>query len=193
MFKKFLLASIAMVMVTSTSFAEQFYNADQTGAWSVFGSTGNESQNPACIAETTWEDGSKMQLIKDLATGELYIWFQNYAWNIGDAIEQDYPVRINMYDKAGNVVGGDFNYTLLNKNTIAIRNLDVKTFVPAFMAMGQIRLIMSGNIENALIPLQGSALTIDKMVECIQKSKSIPPANAPKSSTEVPKVPGQDI
>lgn len=189
--KKIALAMLLSVAFTSHALADNFYTSPQVGVWSVFGSTGSDTQNPACVAETTWEDGSKMQLIKDLVSGELYIWFQDYAWNIGDEVNKRYPVRLNFYAADGSVIGGDFDYGLINKNTIAIRYLDVETFIPAFMKMKELRLLMPGDIGNAVIPLEGSSGAIQKLAECIQESKKLPPASS--TAPEAPKVPGQDI
>ena len=192
--KKLLLSSVlAVSLFTSQAFADNiFYSGGQTGAWTVFGNGGNEKQNPACIAETKWEDGSTMQLIKDLNSGEVYIWFQNYEWNIGDA-PGDYSFRLNMYNRANQVVGGDFTYQLLNKNTIAIRRIDVNSFIPAFMEMSQMRIIMPGDIQAAFIPLDGSTAAVDKLLACIDAAKRALPSSNTPPETEKPKVPGQDI
>ena len=192
MFKKLLFASIAVCVFTSQSFADNFYTGKQIGAWTVFGNPGSQSQNPACVAETIWEDGSKMQLIKDLTSGEIYIWFQNYAWNIGDA-PGDYPFRMNFHDREGHIVGGDLTYSLINKNTISIRALDAKSFIPAFMEMGEIRIMMPGDIGNAIIPLQGSTAAVQQLLDCMDAAKNAPPPASTVPAPQQQKVPGQDI
>jgi hypothetical protein len=190
--KKLLLSTVLAVSVfASQAFADNiFYSGGQTGAWTVFGNAGNQNQNPACIAETKWQDGSTMQLIKDLNSGELYIWFQNYEWNIIDP-PGDYPFRMNMVNRANQVVGGDMTYSLINKNTIAIRKIDVDSFIPAFMDMSELRILMPGDIQPAYIPLDGSTAAVDKILSCIDTAKKSLSSNA--APTETPKVPGQDI
>lgn len=198
--KKLLLSTVlAASLFASQAFADTiFYSGGQTGDWTVFGNAGNANQNPACVAETKWQDGSSMQLIKDLKTGELYIWFQNYEWNIGDP-PGDYPFRMNMYNRANQVIGGDMTYTLVNKNTIAIRGIDVNSFIPAFMEMGEMRIIMPGDIQPAYIPLNGSTAAVQKLLACLDAAKnaSSAPNTAPLEQTpenaQKPKAPEQSI
>jgi len=191
---KFLLPQIlALALIATTpSFADEiFFDGGQNGSWSVFGNAGNSNQNPACVAEVTWEDGSKLQLIKDLQSGEVYLWFQNLEWNIADA-PGDYTFRMNIVDKANNVVGGDMTYTLVNKNTITVRGLDAESFIPPFITMTEIRFVMPGDIQNAYIPLNGSSAAVDKLLACMDVYKVKQPAPAAPLGQKT-KVPGQDI
>jgi hypothetical protein len=197
--KKLLLSTVLAASLFATqAFAETiFYSGGQTGAWTVFGNAGNATQNAACVAETKWQDGSSMQLIKDLRTGELYIWFQNYEWNIGDP-PGDYPFRMNIVNRANQVVGGDMTYSLVNKNTIAIRGIDAQSFIPAFMEMSEMRILMPGDIQPAYIPLDGSTAAVQKLLACMDAAKAIPPIDtapleqAPKQQ-EQPEAPKQSI
>lgn len=192
--KKFFLSSVlAISLFASNALADVniFYSGKQTGAWTVFGNGGNENQNPACVAETKWQDGSSMQLIKDLTSGELYIWFQNYEWNIGDP-PGDYQFRLNMY-RNNQVTGGDLTYTLINKNTIAIRGIDVESFIPPFMEMSEMRIVMPGDIQSAYIPLEGSSATIDNMLACIEEAKKVLPKAGETPPVQQQKPPGQNI
>jgi hypothetical protein len=198
--KKLLLSTVLAASLFATqAFAETiFYSGGQTGAWNVFGNAGNATQNAACVAETKWQDGSTMQLIKDLKSGELYIWFQNYEWNIADA-PGDYSFRMNLVNRANQVVGGDMTYSLINKNTIAIRGIDVNSFIPAFMEMSEMRILMPGDIQPAYIPLDGSTAAVQKLLACLDESKKLPPIDTapleqkPNAEGQQPKVPGQDI
>ena len=191
MFKK-IAASISVLMfLSSASFADTFYDGGQLGAWSVFGNSGSETQNPACVAEVTWQDGSKFQLIKDLKDGELYIWFQNNDWNIIDP-PGNYQFRMNIVNRANQLAGGDMTYQLVNKNTISVRNIDVDSFLGPFMNMTEIRFIMPGDIGNAFIPLNGSSAAVEKLVQCIDAFKTAP-INQNTAPLQQEKVPGQDI
>ena len=194
--KKLLLSTVlAAGLFVTQAFAEPniFYSGGQSGDWTVFGNAGSSTQNPACVAETKWQDGSSMQLIKDLQSGELYIWFQNYEWNIIDP-PGNYSFRLNMYNRANQVVGGDLTYTLVNKNTIAIREIDVDSFIPAFMEMSEMRIIMPGDIQPAYIPLNGSTAAVEKLLACLDASKNISTTKPDtKPLEQKPKVPGQDI
>jgi hypothetical protein len=198
--KKLLLSTVLAASLFATqAFADTiFYSGGQTGAWTVFGNAGNTTQNAACIAETKWQDGSTMQLIKDLKSGEVYIWFQNYEWNIGDA-PGDYSFRMNLVNRANQVVGGDMTYSLINKNTIAIRGIDVNSFLPAFMEMSEMRILMPGDIQPAYIPLDGSTAAVEKLLACLDAAKKLPPVDTtpleqkPNTEGQQPKVPGQDI
>ena len=192
--KKLLLSSVlAAGLFVTQAFAEPniFYSGGQSGDWTVFGNAGSSTQNPACVAEVTWDDGSKFQLIKDLKNGEFYIWFQNNEWNIIDP-PGNYTFRMNIVNRANQVAGGDMTYQLVNKNTISIRNLDVDSFVGPFMEMTEIRFIMPGDIGNAFIPLNGSTAATEKLVQCLDAYKAAP-SNQNTAPLQQGKVPGQDI
>jgi hypothetical protein len=192
MFKKIATSLSVLMFLSTASFADDiFYQGGQFGSWSVFGNSGNTTQNPACVAEVTWDDGSKFQLIKDLKNGEFYIWFQNNEWNIIDP-PGNYTFRMNIVNRANQVAGGDMTYQLVNKNTIAVRELDVDSFVGPFMEMTEIRFIMPGDIGNAFIPLNGSTAAIEKLVQCLDAYKAAP-SNQNTAPLQQGKVPGQDI
>jgi hypothetical protein len=157
---------------------EIFYDGGVEGAWNIFGNAGSTTQNPACVAEVTWQDGSKFQLIKDLADGELYIWFKNNEWNISDP-PGNYPFTMNIVDSRGNVINGELQYELINKNTIAVRKIDVDSFIPPFMSMAEMRFVMPGDIQNAYVTLNGSSGAVDKLLACIDTFEKKRPAPAP--------------
>lgn len=186
--------SLALLVTPALAENEIFFDGGQSGSWSVFGNAGNKDQNAACVAEVTWEDGSKFQLIKDLQSGEVYIWFQNMEWNIADA-PGDYKFRMNIVDDRNNLIGGEMTYTLINKNTLAIRGIDAETFIPPFMTMAEIRFVMPGDIQNAYVPLNGSSGAVDKLLACMDAFETKQPAPAPNTPpAEQPKKSlGQEI
>ena len=67
--------------VSSASAADIFYERTEK-LWTVFGIANDGEKNPACIAQQSWKDGSLMQVIKDLADSELYIFLKNMEWQI---------------------------------------------------------------------------------------------------------------
>lgn len=193
--KKFLLAtmlSCSLLLTPALAADDIFYDGGVSGSWAVFGNAGSSKQNPACVAEVSWEDGSKLQLIKDLATGEIYIWFQNMEWNIADA-PGNYPFRMNIVDNQNNLIGGDMTYELVNKNTISVRGIDADSFIPPFMTMAEIRFVMPGDIQNAYIPLNGSGGAVEKMLACMDVFKTKQPAPANPPAEQPKKSLGQDV
>lgn len=175
MFKKLFVAGlISLFTITS---AHAFYEKQIPGGWKVIGDVGDSTRNPGCAMTLSYDDGSEIQLIRDLKDGELYIWFKNNEWNIADEIEKVYPMRVNFYTSSGNVVGGNFEYVLVNKSTIVIRNLNIDSFIPAFMEMKTMRFIMEGTIQNADIPLDGTREGIVYLADCIKQFNSNPPKN----------------
>ena len=188
MFKKLFVA--VLVSLFTVSNAHAFYDKNIPGGWRVLGDPGSETQNPGCALILTYDDGSEIQLIRDLKDGELFIWFKNNEWNIADEIEKQYPMRINFYNSRGDVIGGNFQYQLVNKNTIVIRGLNIDDFIPPFMEMGTMKFIMEGNIENAIIPLEGTREGIKYLADCIKMYYD----NPPKSQTpSIPEGIKQDI
>lgn len=165
----FLSALLASTPVAAAD-VQDFYN-NNVGTWHIGGYPGDTTLAPACYAETTWQDGSVFQLIKDLATGELYIWMKNISWNIVDT-PGEYTLRMNI-EQRNRINGGNYYYQLINKNTIVIGGLNVDDFVPSFMDGTKIVLVMPGDIQNAEIGLDGSAQATAMLAECIQQSANV--------------------
>lgn len=168
---------IAAMLMTTSAFAQaqQFYNVDvRPGPFYVYGvtSNGQANDNPACYAEVGWRDGSKFQLIRDLADGELYIFLRNNTWNILDA-PGNYSMRINFHGRNGTITGLDFDYRLINKNTIVIRNIIKERFLPLFSQNSKMVLVMPGSIQNAEVDLTGSTLALGEISKCVDASSAV--------------------
>lgn len=164
---------------------ETFFN-DVSGSWSVYGHSGNENLNPACVAETKWDDGSRLQIIQDLKDGELYINFNNNQWNVEGPYNTQHELTMNMYGKKG-VESWTATFNLSTKNSIQIRGIDYKSFLPAFMGYNKMVLIMPGTVENAEVSLVGSAAAVRLMAGCIESAegnRSIEKFNLQKSSVK---------
>lgn len=166
----FLISALLVSTPVAAADVQDFYN-NSVGTWHVGGYPGDTTLAPACYAETTWQDGSVFQLIKDLATGELYIWMKNISWNIADA-PGEYTLRMNI-EHRNSINGGNYYYNLINKNTITINGLDVNDFIPSFMDGNKIVMVMPGDIQNAEIGLDGSSQATAMLAECIKQSASV--------------------
>lgn len=167
-------AMITPTFAASGTTGYEFYN-DQAGGWHIGGYTGDAGGlDPACYIEYVFQDSSVFQLIKDLETGELYMWIMNTTWNISDA-PGNYDMILNARHANGDIgaASGKYQYELINKNTIAIYGLNVDEFVPDFMQATRLEMIMSGTIENAYIPLESSYQAVEGMATCIQASSQV--------------------
>jgi hypothetical protein len=175
--RKFVSATLAAMLFTSSSFAAglEFFNVDvRPGPYYVKGVTADVNGgtgNPACYAEINWRDGSRFQLIRDLADGELYIFLQNMTWNIADP-SGVYRLRAN-FSRNGQTNGINFEYNLLNKNTIVIRNIKKETFLPLFVNNQKMTLVMPGSIQNAEIDLTGSSRSLAEISRCIDAARAV--------------------
>jgi len=175
--RKFVSAALAAMLFTSSALAagQEFYNVDvRPGPYFVKGVTADTdggNGNPACYAEVTWRDGSRFQLIRDLADGELYIFFRNNTWNISDA-PGVYQMRANFH-RNGNVSGLNFQYNLVNKNTIVIRNIIKEQFLPLFSGNQRMVFVMPGSIQNAEVDLTGSARALSEVSNCVDAARSV--------------------
>ena len=156
--------------LTATPALADFYNK-QVGNWFVFGFEGTSDKNRACVIEYGWQDGSRFQLIKDMVDGEVYIWFKNHQWNIADAPGDYEGMTVIIEGSNGTVKSWNATYNLINKNTITIRNLQNNPdFIEAFSALSVMKFVMPGDIENAVIPLDGSSAAIAAGSDCIDAS-----------------------
>jgi hypothetical protein len=174
--KKYVSFIAAMLMTSSALAASQtFYNVDvRPGPYYVYGVTADseKNDNPACYAEVTWRDGSKFQLIRDLADGELYIFFRNATWNISDPAG-NYRLRMNFHNRNGQVNGLNFEYRLINKNTIVIRNIIKEQFLPLFASNSKSILVMPGSIQNAEFDLTGSTNALAEISKCVDAARNV--------------------
>lgn len=173
---KKLLTIVAMLCVCSSAYAVEYFFDKTVGFWSIYGHPGEKSDtknlNPACITTAHWDDGSYINLIQDIANGELHIELRNNEWNVGDAdLDAAYDLTLNVYNKSS-VKSWKANFKFLSKNSIQIRGLDYKTFLPAFMNFSKMVFIMPGTITNAEISLQNSTAAINLMAECLDASKT---------------------
>ena len=155
--------------ISSASAADIFYERKEK-LWTVFGIANDGDKNPACIAQQSWKDDSLMQVIKDLADSELYIFLKNMEWQISDD-PGTYRLRVNAYVE-NEIFGFTFDYNLVPKNSITIRGIMEDKFIPVFARAKELRFIMPGTITNATIKLDGSSRAIDFIVECMEKFKS---------------------
>lgn len=160
------------------AYAVDYFFSERVGVWDIIGHPGDTEKklNPACIARTSWQDGSYLLLIQDLKDGELLMEFQNLEWDISSDFDKQYPFKINVYsgDKSS-ARSWDAYFILSNKNTISIRGLDYKEFLPAFMNYSSMKFIMPGNIPNAVVSLENTTKAIGIMTDCLKVAeKGIP-------------------
>lgn len=178
--KKFLIATTACVTLATSAFSfemKQFFQAT-IGYWTITGHMGDAKSgvNPACVTYTTWKDGSQFYLIQDLADGELYVEFTNHRWNVQGPYGKDAPdlqLTINMYSGDRVVESWSAFFALVDKNTIQIRGIDFRKFIPGFVDMTKIVLIMPGNIPDAQVLLSNSGRAINYMIRCMQESDRV--------------------
>ena len=168
-------AAVALAFTTSVFAGELFYDkpANDKQVWGVFGDKGSDSLNPACVAELGFNDGSYVQIIKDLANGEVYIWLKNNAWEIQDEVNQYYDLELNFTFTDGSVVNVPMQYLLLNKNTIILPQLNDENFLGALATAKEFKLIMPGTIQNAYIGLDGSTDALTLIGACMDAAKKI--------------------
>lgn len=166
---------IATLCICSSAYAIEFFFEKSVGYWTILGHPGNAERklNPACITTTTWKDGSYLNIIQDLADGELFLEFKSSDWDITDAdLNAEYELRINVYTRnKEDVESWPTKFKFLSKNSINIRGLDYKTFLPAFMNYSKMVFIMPGTIPNGQIELQNSTKAIDLMGQCLDAAK----------------------
>jgi hypothetical protein len=168
--KKLLLASALAISTALAAIPAKadFFNQN-AGPWYIFGFEGTPDNNRACVLQYEWQDGSQFQIVKDLVDGEIYIWFKNHEWNIIDKPGDYTGMSVILQGSRGSVKSWNATYQLLNKNTIAIRNMnDAGDFFDLFAGLSVLRFVMPGDIDNAELSLQGSAAGLRSLVSCIQ-------------------------
>lgn len=179
--KKHLWVFLGIVLGIPTAFSANYFYEQQVGFWTVYGHPGNQESklNPACIAQTTWKDGSYFLMISDLTDKELHLEFKNNEWDIQDKFGQEFELTLNVYtSNDSDVQSWKAYFWLVDKNTIKIRGLDPKTFLPAFMNYSRMKFIMPGTITNASVDLKNTTKVVGLLVDCIKVAeKGIPQQN----------------
>lgn len=166
--------SVAL-MATPANAGETFFSVDvQPGPFMVYGVKGTKDprNNPACYAEVKWRDGSVFQFTRDLHDGEVYIYIRNNSWSINDQPGL-YDLRVNFWGNGGLLRGLNFQYTLVNKNTIVIRNIKKDLVLPLFAEASKMEFIMPGTIQNAQLDLIGSTRALNEIGNCVDRSQGL--------------------
>lgn len=180
MLKKLMITTALAVSMAVTPALAEFYKKD-IGQWEVFGVEKEGNKNKACVVSFLSRDGSAFQLIKDLDDGELYIWIRNHAWDIQQESDE--------YDGMVVIIEGDDNYVkswpatylLINKNTVAIRNINnALDFIVDFSKHKLLKIIMPDNISNIYLDLADSGKAMEALYECV---KSDPAKNKKDNSS----------
>lgn len=179
MFKKMLYTTTACAVMATSAIAEvQYFFQTSVGHWTISGHPGEPSQNinPACITSTTWQDGSSFLLIQDLADGEMLLELNNNEWNIEGPYNEEagqLELTMNMYRGRGELESWTAYFVLTDKNTIQIRGMDFKKFLPGFMNKDRIVFVMPGDILNAELNLDNSTRAIGEMTKCLDAADNI--------------------
>lgn len=159
--------------------AKVFYHKRIDQAWTVGGHEypGTKS-HPVCFANATIEDGSGIEMVKDLESDEFYIRVQNMNWNLTEGVDDKEKLRLNLYRNSKLIDGGNMNWFILTKNTIGIPSLSAKEFTDAFWKSTFIRVIMPGDNQNFSTLIASPHSVLDSMSECI---KAYAPIDKPPS------------
>lgn len=170
---KRLLIVLSLLLSSLPSYAgELFYKVQTPQLWTILGDKGDETQNPACLVQKTWEDGSIIQYITDLKSGEFWIYLTNIKWDIDETIGKYDGMRINFYH-GQDVKGVNVDFYLLNKNTVTIRGLS-SSAIFSFVTSDKMIFVMPGNVPNAEIPLNGTDIAGKMTQHCMRTYISLP-------------------
>lgn len=162
--KNLIFSAIAAITIPFAAHAD-FYNA-QSGNWVVYGAEGGEGQNPACVVERMWDDGSEFQLTYDLMSDELYIWLVNRQWAILQPMDR--PETLYMQAVGSNPTDGNLTYYAVTSNTIVVPDIEPRTFLEAFASQSELQIYMPYGLQNAFIDLNGTRLATNLFAECIE-------------------------
>lgn len=156
-----------------------FFKLTINDAWMVFGTIWGDGTNANCYGELSYKDGSLVHFRKDLVDGELYFWIRNNDWSMEKGKDDEQKLRLNLLNNNNRVVdGGNLNWSIWNKNTIAIRELEVKSFTKYAWLSSGLRLIMP-TVQNLAFPFPGRQL-IDGISKCMASYKEYKNKNPDK-------------
>lgn len=177
MFKRVAASLLALVLLsTPTNASEKPFFSEESGDWKVVGTSSTGKKNAACGAHFYFRDGSAFAIYSDLIDGELYVVLHNVVWVINDVPGETGSVRLNFHKGEAFASGGTALYSLIDKNTIALPNLNYEKFLGAFAVNDSLVLIMPGTVPNAKIPLAGSGGATKLLAQCIKAGgKQAPP------------------
>jgi hypothetical protein len=160
---------IALLFSSTVASAQTFYERSSK-FWTVYGDQDALNGNPGCWMQYNWQDGSSVQIGYDMGTQTMNIYFKNMNWQIVDQVNQVYEgLRINFFSSDGSVVGGNFSYLLIDKNSLLIPEVNIKPFLDAFSNRKQMVFVMPGTIENAHIDLTGTRQAVQYFTDCLSR------------------------
>jgi hypothetical protein len=171
---------LSLVLLSTPALAEQsndakvFYNKRIDALWTVGGHEypGTKS-HPVCFANSTLEDGSGLEIVKDLESDEFFIRIQNMNWNLTEGVDDKEKLRLNLHRNGKLVDGGNMSWLILTKNTIAIPSLSAKQFTESLWKTTFIRVIMPGDNQNFSTFIASPHAVVDSMAECIKAYASM--------------------
>jgi hypothetical protein len=104
--------------------AKIFYNQRADALWMVgVHEYPGTASHPLCFANATLEDGSGMEVVKDLESDKFFLRVQNMNWNLVEGTDDKETLRLNLYRNSKIVDGRNMGWFILTKNTIAIPSL----------------------------------------------------------------------
>lgn len=176
---------LPLLLLSTSALAEQsndakvFYSKRIDALWTVGGHEyPGTKDHPECYANSTLEDGSGLEISKDLETDNFFIRVQNMNWNLTEGTDDKEKLRLNLYRNNKLVDGGNMSWFILTKNTIAIPALSAKDFSAALWNTTLIRVIMPGDNQNFSTFIASPHVVINALAECI---KSFGPLDKPPS------------
>lgn len=176
--KKVMVAFLALVMFATSAVAnpDRFWGPrvipteQGAGTWSVYGTMPNRNLNGQCFAQTTWTDGTTLNVIKDLHDDELYVQIYNPDWYLPE------PGHANLdFNVAGRNERLPVTFVVIGNgnNTIHIRHLDRTNFMQLVYDARMLGIDMEPNGNpNLYMTMMGSRDMIAALVDCYKFAKS---------------------
>ena len=178
---KLLALALLIGSVLPSGAAETFYSKQINNRWKVFGNIYPEKdKNDSCIANYDWDDGSLLQITKELVDNELYIRLQNVTMN--EEKQGPFKLRINWYAKKKIINSSLYAGLISAKNILAISNLYEEPFLLNLVkATSGFYIIPPGTIENVYVPLDNMGERIlSGLAECVKAARGSIPKTSKK-------------
>lgn len=195
---RFVLGILLALFATEASARIEIFNEIINGTWKANGARPDGNNDgvlsfPICTVWGRFDDGSDLQISKNVKSGELYMWVRNTDWELDSEAKSNESrysqVQINFYKGRKFVKGGALHWYAKSKNIVAIPDIGPTEFALALHHSNRLSIVMPGNIGNMHVNIPGKqVLTV--LVKCIHEhgkyKKLKSPEEVPTPEVNIP-------
>lgn len=181
--KRLIAIAVIVMLSTAASASDRFYESSKTGDWKVFGVFKNKdnpnSVGDSCLMQRDYDDGSYVQLFKDLNDNEILMWVKNSGWNfVLEDEKEKQGIATFVFRNAHKKESGPKDFRVQGRHLIVFRQLNEKFLVRWFEDQ-DLTVEMPGSINDVKIVLINTRKALEELAECVSVYNKLPKKQFP--------------